>query len=82
MTTKRRKVGRWVVTKTPDAFNPRYPWKVTLWGGNGEHWADGAEVETWAEAWDIARQATVEYDMRMSFYRHYSTAIFRHKFLS
>lgn len=55
------KRGRWVILKHPDPFNPDTPWTVILWGGNGEHWADGAEVGTWAEAWVIAQQARAEF---------------------
>lgn len=44
--------GKWVVVKA--APRPEIPWLVVLWGGNGEHDADGAEVETWDEAIALA----------------------------
>ena len=53
--------GRWVVLKQRAPFNPQFPWKVILWGGNGEHWADGAEVATYDHAALITYQATEEY---------------------
>lgn len=53
--------GRWVIFKHRHPFNSEFPWRVILWGGNGEHWADGAEVATYEHAALITYQATEEY---------------------
>lgn len=49
--------GRWYVFRDPRPYNPACPWRILLWGGNGEHWADGAELETWATAMLLVNQA-------------------------
>lgn len=32
-------------------------WIVVLWGGNGEHPYDCAEMDSWAQAYEMAREA-------------------------
>lgn len=63
-------IGQWVIVRSGP--RPSTPWKVILWGGNGEHWADGAEVGGWTDAVAIVDESVTEYRQGLQTDKNYA----------